>query len=141
MKTIIVDSSVVAKWFFPSEENSQAAFQIQKDFIEGKLHICVPTLIYYELNNILKTAITTLRIEKTLANQAYKGFLSLDLVSYSTSELLVSTLEAAVEFNISSYDASYLALAEYLGIDFYTADEKLLNKVKNKFAKNLMSYH
>ena len=141
MKTIVVDSSVVAKWFFPSEENSEAALQIQKDFIEGKLNICVPTLIYYELNNMLKTAITTLRIEKTLANQAYKGFLDLNLISYSTSELLVSTLEAAVEFNISSYDASYLALAEYLSIDFYTADEKFLNKVKSKFAKNLMLYH
>jgi len=141
VKTIIVDSSVVAKWFFPDEENSQAALQIQTDFIEGKLSICVPALIYYELNNILKTAMTILRIEKTLANQAYEGFLSLDLISYSTSELLISTLDKAVEFNISSYDASYVVLADYLKADFYTADEKLLGKVKNNFIKNLMSYH
>jgi len=141
MKTIIIDSSVAAKWFFPDEENSRESLKIKTDFVEGEINICVPTLIYYELNNLLKTAINTLRIDRDLANQAYKGFLSLNLISYSTSELLVSTLEKAVEFNISSYDASYLALAEYLRIDFYTADEKFLNTVKSKFAKSLMLYH
>lgn len=47
----------------------------------------------------------------------------------------------AESYNISIYDATFIALAQEFNCDFITADEKLGNKVKNlKFVKLLKNY-
>lgn len=134
---IILDSSVVAKWFFPSEEDSEAALKIRDLFLSKKLSISAPVLIYYEINNLIRTAIKSLRINEELAKEAYRGFLALDLIIYSSQELMEMALEKAILLDISSYDASYLALAEYLNIPLLTADQKLMDKVKSDLVQNL----
>ncbi len=134
---IILDSSVAAKWFFPSEEDSDAALRIKDLFLSKELTISAPVLIYYEINNLIRTAIKSLRISEELAKEAYQGFLELDLIIYSSQELMKTALEKAILLDISSYDASYLALAENLEIPLLTADQKLIDKVKSDFVHNL----
>lgn len=134
---IILDSSVVAKWFFPSEEDGQIALKIKGLFLLKDITISVPVLIYYEINNLICTAIKSLRINEELAKEAYQGFLELDLIAYSSKELMEIALEKAVSLDISSYDASYLALAEYLKIPLITSDQKLIDKAKTDLVQNL----
>lgn len=136
---IILDSSVIAKWFFP-EEGSQIALEIKKDFATNIISISVPLLIYYEMNNLLKTAVKRLRLNEKKAISAYEAFLNLNFIVYSSEELMKKTLKDAIELDISSYDASYIVLAEYLKKPFFTADQKLLNKVKSEFVFNLQNY-
>lgn len=140
MISVIIDSSVVGKWFFPSEEDSKSAFKIKDDFSHKQINISVPVLIYYEINNLLKTAIKSLRVDQKKAKLAYQGFLNLNFTVYSAKELLKLTLEKAVRLDISSYDASYIALAEVLDVPFYTADERLVLKAKDKLVKDLKEY-
>ena len=137
---IILDCSVIAKWFFPSEENSEIALKIRDLFLAKEISISVPLLIYYEVNNLIRTAIKNLRINKTLAKEAYKGFLELNFVTYSSKELMEIALEKAISLDVSSYNASYLALAEYLKIPFITADQKLIDKSKSDLIQNLKSF-
>ncbi len=134
---IIVDSSVIAKWFFPSEEDSEIALKIQKLFLSKKISISVPILIYYEVNNLIRTAIKRLRINEKLAQEAYLGFLELDLITYSSKELMSLALEKAISLDISSYDASYLVLSEYLKIPLITADQKLVDKANTNLVQSL----
>lgn len=134
---IILDCSVVAKWFFPSEEDGKVALKIRDLFLSKKISISVPVLIYYEINNLIRTAIKSLRINEKLAKEAYQGFLELDLIAYSSKELMEMALEKAVSIDVSSYDASYLALAEYLKIPLITADQKLIDKAKTDLVQNL----
>lgn len=134
---IILDSSVIAKWFFPSEEESEIALKIRDLFVEKEIYISAPTLIYYEINNLIKTAIKRSRVNEKLARQAYQGFLELDLITYSSKELLEQALEKAVALDISSYDAFYLVLAEYLQIPLITADKKLITKANSKLVQGL----
>ena len=48
--------------------------------------------------------------------------------------LLKEAYELAGEFNRPrAYDAQYLALAKRLSCEFWTADERLFNAVKDKF--------
>jgi len=136
----IVDSSVIAKWFFPSEKDIEKALEIKELFLSHEISISAPSLIYYEINNLLRTAIKTLRINEKLAEKAYLGFLDLDIVTYSSKELMVMTLEKAVSFDISSYDASYIALSEYLNLPFVTADQRLIDKVKNDLVVSLKKF-
>lgn len=134
---IILDSSVVAKWFFPSEEDSKVALKIRELFLSKDISISVPVLIYYEVNNLIRTAIKSFRIDEDLAREAYQGFLELDMVAYSSQELMEIALERAVFLDISSYDAAYIALAEYLKIPLITADQKLIDKAKIGLVHNL----
>lgn len=136
---IILDSSVVAKWFFPEVE-SEIALAIKKDFSANKISIAVPLLIYWEISNLLKTATKRLRLNQKGAVRAYGAFLKLNFVVYSSAELMKNTLKNAIEFDISSYDASYIALANLLQIPFYTADRKLMNKVDSKFVFDIKDY-
>lgn len=137
LTNIILDSSVMAKWFFPSEEDSKIALKIRDLFLSKEISISVPILIYYEINNLIRTATKSSRINERLAKEAYQGFLELDLIAYSSKELMGIALEKAISLDVSSYDASYLALAEYLKIPLITADQKLIDKAKTELVRNL----
>jgi len=136
---IILDSSVIAKWFFP-EESGQLALKIKDDFTTNVTSISAPLLLYWEINNLLKTATKRSRITAKSAVSVYEAFLKLNFIVYSSEELMTKTLKIAIRFDISSYDASYVALAEYLQKPFFTADQKLLSKVISNFVFDLKSY-
>src|SRR3990167_731214 len=137
---IILDSSVIAKWFF-TEENSKLALRIKNDFSEGLISIAAPLLLYYEINNLLKTAVKSFRVDPHEALGVYNAFLELDIILYSSEELMRHTLKIAIDRDLSSYDASYVALADHLNMPFYTSDTRLIKKADNKLVLNLMDYY
>lgn len=137
---IIVDSSVILKWLFQNETLITPALKIKKDFASKKVLISVPYLFFYEVSNVLKNGIKKDRVDTEIAKTFYKVLLQLALTVHSSKELLSEAFNKAVDLDISSYDASYLVLAEYLKIPFYTADEKLLQKAKGKYFYHLRQY-
>ncbi|MBI2326905.1 type II toxin-antitoxin system VapC family toxin [Candidatus Curtissbacteria bacterium] len=140
VKNVVLDSSVIAKWFLPDETFKSYALKIKEDFVNRKVIVSVPTLIFYEVSNLLKTAIKRLRINKHIAIKAYQGFLDLNFLVHSSVDLFKTSLEKAIDLDISSYDAAYVALAEYLKSPLYTADDNLIKKSKSKLVKSLKDY-
>lgn len=138
--TIIIDSSIIAKWFLEDEEEKESALGIKEDYLQGDISIALPSITFYEVSNFLKMAVLRLRLEKHSAYNAYKRFLEFDFEVYFSNELLKANIYEAITHNITSYDASYVVLAEYLKIPFYTADEKLLQKAKGKYVRHLNEY-
>lgn len=138
-KTIIIDASVIAKWYLPDEKDDYA-LKIQQDFTSKTIFISVPILLFYEVNNILKNAAKSLRISKEKTYKAYKDLLQLDFTVYSSVALFEETLQLAIAFDITSYDASYIALAEYLKVPVFTADKKLVEKTSSSLVKVLDDY-
>ena len=137
---IIIDASVLAKWFLPSEEESELALKIRDDFAASRFSISFPSLVFYEVSNLLKSAVLRSRLNREKAVKIYQDFLELDFEIYLTDELLRNSLEIALKSDISSYDAAYVALAQYLRAPLFTADQKLLKKAKSRFVKNLKTY-
>lgn len=137
---LIIDSSVVIKWYLPDEFNPQA-LKLKTDFSSEIIAISVPLIIFYEVNNILRTTTKQLRIDSDKAIKAYGDFLDLNFQTYASKELLQKTLETAFKLDVSSYDASYIALAEQLNIPFYSADEKLVEKAKSSLVLSLEEYY
>lgn len=137
--TLIVDSSVIAEWFF-LEEDSEKSLQIKEKFVNNEISIAVPLLLYYEVNNILRTSVKAFRIDIKDAIDVYCAFLNLNFLVYSSQLLLMKTLATALKFDISSYDASYVALSEYLKTTFLTADQKLLRKVSGTYIADIARY-
>lgn len=137
---IIIDSSVALKWFFPEEEYSNEALKIKKDFTEKEITISVPILFFYEVGNVLKSSVKSSRVDSKKAKRAYEKFTYTDFIIYSSKELFKDAFEESTTLDITFYDASYVALAEYLKIPFYTTDEKLLQKAKGKYVRHLREY-
>lgn len=138
-RQIIVDSSVVIKWYLPDERDDKA-LAIKSDFADGIVLIAIPALFFYEVNNILRTISKSLRLAKEESIKAYQNLLELSFMVYSSKELFKAALEKALAEDITSYDASYVVLAEYLQIPFYTADEKLIKNTQSKWVKSLKEY-
>ena len=89
---------------------------------------------------MLKSAVKSSRVDSGHVEVVFKDFLEYGLVGYFTSDLQKDALALSIKLDISSYDASYIALAEHLKKPFFTADKKLLAKVKSKFIFDLKSY-
>lgn len=138
-RTIIIDASVAAKWLLP-DENDPIANIIKKKFADREIEISVPTLIFYEINNLLKSAVLSKRISINNSIEFYDNFLSLNFTVHWSKELLKNALQKALDFNISAYDAAYVVLAESLQVPFYTSDAKLVKQAKSPFVKLLADY-
>lgn len=138
-RLIILDASVAIKWLLPDEQDDYA-FQIKNDFADKKILIAVPLLFFYEIGNILKNASKSLRIASKDSIKVYQSFLELEFIVYSSKELFKESLQKSLDLDISCYDASYVVLAEYLEIAFYTADDRLITKANSKWVKRLTEY-
>lgn len=137
---IIIDSSVILKWLFQDETHITPALRIQNDFESKKVSISIPYLFFHEVSNVLKNGIKKDRINIKIAEKFYKALLQLELRVHSSEELLDEAFSKAIALDISSYDASYIVLAEHLKIPFYTADEKLLQRARGKYLNHLKDY-
>ena len=52
------------------------------------------------------------------------------LFPVSSTDLLHDALDLALEYGITAYDASYVALSDDLRLPLVTADQKLIGKLK-----------
>lgn len=137
--SIIIDASIFAKWFLP-DEHETTALKIKEDYVREDVAIYLPSIIFYEMNNLFRSAVTRTRITKKDAVQGLHNFLQLDFIVYEMEDLQEQILGKAIDLDISSYDASYVVLAEYLRFRFYTTDEKLIKKAKSDYVLSLKSY-
>ncbi|MCS7364557.1 MAG: type II toxin-antitoxin system VapC family toxin [archaeon GB-1867-035] len=136
MREVAVDASIIVKWFV-IEENSDKALELRDKYVEGEIRIIAPELITFEILNALKY--------KELFNEEELKEISEALQAYSFSlyplkgEYARKTVEVAVKNNITIYDASYVALAIMRKTQMYTADEKLIKKLRKKYLKYVKS--
>ncbi len=134
MRRIVIDSSIVSKWFFPQEELVNEANEILADFKNGLLKLYAPSILAYEIINVLALGTIRLRInyDKARGLLQYFRFLNISLVNFDS--FYEEALELSVSNKISIYDTSFIVLASKIKVDFYTADKKLVGKVSKEFS-------
>lgn len=129
---IILDTSVVLKWFV-DEEGSDTAREYLQDFLAGKYQILLPTLLYYELGNAcLQNSIPADEIGKIMILLQKLAF-EVEDIGYAAFRKIYQN---ASEYNLSFYDASYVTLMQKYDCALITADKKLFGKLKGLF-KNI----
>ena len=124
-KKVVVDASIIVKWFL-EEEFGREAIKLRDDYVRGVISIAVPSLLEYEVLNTLKySGMYTLDELKDIGIALNKyGFEVYEL----EGKLKESTIEIALEKNVTICDASYVALAKQLNTVLYTADNELIDK-------------
>ena len=121
MTSIIVDTSVVVKWF--SEENEDdylKARQIKARIVEGTLSLICPEIIALELINVLTYSKKFTQDECT---HCVKSFIELcsDVVPLPD---LDRTIDSVHRYTLASYDAAFVTLAMMRNVHLITADYK-----------------
>ncbi len=128
-KIVVVDASVVAKWFV-DEEHTKRALQLRDDYTKGIVDLRSTQLMPFEVLNALRYNPSLGQTEVEKAGLALTRF-RMGLYPL-LEELKDACVRLAFKHGVTIYDASYLALSQYLEKELYTADEKLLIKTKGE---------
>ena len=126
---LVVDTSVLVKWFKETDEQGMAeAIAIKIGFQQGAYSIIIPDLAFYELGNVLRWHS---RLTPAQAAEKFSDFWLLGLTAQPiTVDLGREALGLAYEFEATFYDACFLALAKQNQCGFITADLKFYEKIK-----------
>ncbi len=126
----VVDASVALKWVRP-EPGSEAALAFLKRVRAQDAELFAPDLWCIELASALwKKA--TLRGRDTTPAEAMEclhHLLAAPVVREPLGRLAERALDIALELGVTAYDASYLALAEFLDAPVVTFDRQLAQRV------------
>lgn len=126
----VFDASVIIKWFI-EEEGSDRADRYLQAYKDKQFSIFVPTLLFYELGNILLAKKATAK----QVGQIMQNLHALNLIKTDIGyESFRKVFQNADELQITYYDASYLTLMQKESCEFVTADRKLHERTKEKFA-------
>ncbi len=130
MRTIVIDASVVLKWYL-KDEYSAAAARIEEEFRTKRLSLIAPSLLHAEVMNVMLMAIRSKRMTPEDARQAVLRFLTLEIEIVSTHPIssLLQTFDSAYAHQLTIYDSQYVTLAQTMHCHLYTADKKLYNKL------------
>lgn len=120
---VVIDSSILIKAFFREEGSEKAEHLVKNE------PCCAPGLIVYEFANYLARHKGLMKIH---INHYWECFQEMQIELFALPlKILIQMVLLAKEYNLSSYDASFVTLAKKLNISFITADIKLFNKVKS----------
>ena len=127
---LCVDATLVIRLVaHPADESAQ---QLWEQWDAERRHLAAPTLLYYEVANALYLYQKLGFMSASSSQLAMKAALALPLSLHGETDLHRRALGMAERFSLSApYDAHYLALAEWLGSEFWTADGRLVHSVQS----------
>ena len=134
----VVDASFMAAYFlglFTGKETSrEQGFSKAREAISAIVsqngQLFVPNIFFYEMGNILHTAVHK-RITKTEQHEIEYDLFELPIVFDENCDtaLMMRIQEFADAYSLSFYDAAYLELSERLQLPLLTFDSVLENAV------------
>jgi predicted nucleic acid-binding protein len=131
----VVDTSVIAKVFL-AEADRDIALRFFESAIKNSAKLHAPSLVLYELNNVFVSK----GVKGGAYDQAIQALMDwvrigvLDIVQ-ADEDLLrraeaIASIDTQGQGYISSYDATFHALAIRLGATFLTSDQAYVRKTK-----------
>ena len=127
---VCVDASVVVRLLIDTPETVRVE-ALWDGWAAAERLIVAPSLLYYEVTNALYRYQKSGFLGQSAVQQALEAALALPLRLYAEADLHWRALELAGRLSLpAAYDAHYLALAEWLGAEFWTGDGRLARTVQ-----------
>lgn len=136
-EVVVADASVVIKWFI-QEEHTDDAIRLRDDYADRIVDIATPDLMPYEVLNALRYNPGFGESQLVQTARALEKF-SLWMLPLE-GELAERCVEYSLRYGISVYDSAYLSLGVAEDIPVYTADRRLIDKVKHGSLRHISSY-
>jgi predicted nucleic acid-binding protein len=127
---ICVDANLVIRLVSdPADEPIQYLWE---QWDSERRQISAPTLLYFEVANALYRYHKLGYLSASSVQLAFRAALALPLELHGEPDLHWRALDLAEKFSLPvAYDAHYLALAELLEGEFWTADRRLARTVQS----------
>jgi predicted nucleic acid-binding protein len=125
----VVDASVGIKLFLVEPLAEVAERLFDQLAVSPLVPLYVPDLFYVECANILWKYVRRFGYPAENARQDVADLRALNLQVAATADVLETAFNLALQFEITTYDASYVALAQQLGLPLVTADATLVRKL------------
>ena len=125
MMDYVFDSSFIVALIIPDEKNPQADKMYSR--IKNEDEKYAPHLIWYEITNVFKNLIRRRRFTDAEVIKFYPRLDAIDITcDFATgTDYSRKLLKLCNKYNLSSYDAAYLELAERKKAMLCTLDENL----------------
>lgn len=129
--TICVDANVAIEIITATAPSQITGFW--EGWLQRQDTLIAPRLIRYELVNVIVKSRRAGAISDSTAADLMTAMLELPIMLRDTESIHYRALWLATRFNLSAtYDAHYLALAEELDCEFWTADRRLARAVRDE---------
>lgn len=125
----VLDTNVVVKWFLEEDGSDRAAPYLDQ-LLEGSAEVLVPSLLFYELANVLWVRRRD-GVSRATSAQIWDDLLELPLLVIDWQLLLPESLELAYQQSISPYDGVFVKLAESRDLHLVTADRPLWRNTRD----------
>lgn len=123
----VLDNSVAMRWFFesPKVSDNTYALTVRKE-IEKGLQSFVPPIFMYEAGNIL------IKMGKAgdATNQSLRALQALVKEPVYSQALAFESARVASEYKLTTYDASYLALAMFTTSSLASLDADMVKAAR-----------
>jgi predicted nucleic acid-binding protein len=130
--TVCVDANLAIKLVDQSE--SRAVETLFEEWARQDCVIVAPYLLRYEMTNIVRQLTRHGRMTEGIAANAIGAMVLLPITLFADTNHHARALRFSIQFNLpATYDAHYLALAEELDCEFWTADKRLARAVRDEF--------
>ncbi len=143
MPELCVDANVAIKWFIKGEAFRRKALKLLRESVAAGITLIAPPLFEMETDSIIQTRVVDRRTTPDVADKTLALLDSAPIVIVAHPRMRQRAREIARQFNQRKvYDATYAALAELRGCEFWTADKAFYDAVKAAlpFVKYLPDY-
>lgn len=126
----VVDASIVVDWVSPDSDPAGPAGRLLDALSESGATVVVPRLLRQEVADVLLTGCRRGRWDGVAADLAFRGLSTLPLAVMDDPRTLELAWELSRRYdNHPVYDMVYVALAEQIGEELFTADEALRRRL------------
>ena len=127
---VVVDASLAVKWLV-EEGDSDTADELLESWEGQDTRVAAPHLMPFEVANALHRRVVQGELTVETAVDLIDSLFSSRLELHETPHLHGRALELASRLDQgAAYDSHYLALAERLGCDLWTADERFFRAAR-----------
>ena len=129
---VVVDASLAIKWVL-REPYAEEALALASEWAAGETRPIAPYLLLVEATNVLHRRAALGHISPSQAQQLLTGFLNMGIGVRESPQIHLRAIELAQELQMPAiYGTHYLALADIMECDLWTADKRFFNSVKER---------
>ena len=125
MTGIVIDASVVGKWFLGDEDDADRALGLRARLIDGDLEGFAPPHLPLEIAGALVRSVRRGRFGAEGVAPSLAALESFSLEVADLHGLAWSAAEVGLAIGVHPYDAAYLVVARARRVPLVTADEPL----------------
>jgi predicted nucleic acid-binding protein len=127
--SVCVDANLIVRLLL--DPTDEAVDQLWERWESEHWQPVAPTLLRYEVTNAFHRYDQAGLMDPAAVRAAMEALIELPIRLFGDAVLHQQALDMAKRFALpAAYDAHYLALAERLGAEFWTADRRLANVVR-----------